>query len=173
MIPGVSNKNLKLLELAVLAVRSAGQALRRAWPWPARRASPARTSGICSPPATGCASSAGPPPRGAPARADRLDPAVDRIGQRHPQRPARPGIPRRPHHRGPLRPDHPAVPGLNRHDLAQLARQHAIPDRLRPLNPKAGLLFSGQESLIYGPRNCPDRLRDMRSSPTRQIAQIR
>src|SRR5215831_6954913 len=31
-----------------------------------------------------------------PARLDRLDPPVDRVGQRHPQGPARPRTPRRP-----------------------------------------------------------------------------
>ena len=40
-----------------------------------------------------CAWSAGPPRRGAPSRVDRLDPAVDRVGQRHPQGPARPRTP--------------------------------------------------------------------------------
>jgi hypothetical protein len=44
------------------------------------------------------------PRRGAPPRVDRLDPAVDRVGQRHSQGPPRSGTPRRPHHRGHLHP---------------------------------------------------------------------
>ena len=56
----------------------------------------------------------GPPRRGAPARVHRLDPAVDRVGQRHPQGPARPRTPRRPHRRGHLRPHRPAAAGHGR-----------------------------------------------------------
>ena len=55
------------------------------------------------------------------------------IGQRHPQRPARPGTPRRPHHRGRLRPDHPAAAGHGRLHLAQLGHRRtrqAVADRL-------------------------------------------
>ena len=44
-----------------------------------------------------------PPRRGTPPRVHRLDPAMDRIGQRHPQRPARPGTTWRAHHRRRLR----------------------------------------------------------------------
>jgi hypothetical protein len=74
-----------------------------------------------------------PPRRGTPARFHRLDPAVDRIGQRHPQRPARSGAPRRPHHRRRLRPHRPAAAGHGRHHLAQLGHRRtrqAIADRL-------------------------------------------
>ena len=74
-----------------------------------------------------------PPRRGTPARVHRLDPAMDRIGQRHPEGPARPGTARRPHHRGCLRPDRPAAAGHGRRHLAQLGhrRTHqAVADRL-------------------------------------------
>jgi hypothetical protein len=66
-------------------------------------------------------------------RGDRVDPPVDRIGQRHPQGPARPGTPRRPHHRRRLRPHHPAAARHGSSDLAQLGRSRthqAIADRL-------------------------------------------
>jgi hypothetical protein len=66
-------------------------------------------------------------------RVDRVDPAVDRVGQRHPQGPAGPGTPRRPHPRGDLCPHRPAAAGHGRLHLAQLgcrrARQ-AVADRL-------------------------------------------
>ena len=61
-----------------------------------------------------------PQGRGTPARLDRLDPAMDRVGQRHPQGPARPRTARRPDHRGPVRPDYPAAAGHGRVHLAQL-----------------------------------------------------
>lgn len=76
-----------------------------------------------------------PPRRGTPARVDRLDPAVDRVGQRHPQRPARPGTPRRPR---PSRTDHPRRPAHPRPDRRHLAQRprrpasHPLPDRPRP-----------------------------------------
>ena len=76
--------------------------------------------------------------RGTPARVHRLDPAVDRIGQRHPQGPARPRTPRRPDRRGPVRPDHPAAAGHGRVHLAQLGHRRtrqAVADQLRQLNP--------------------------------------
>ncbi len=60
------------------------------------------------------------------------NPAVDRIGQRHPQRPARPRTPRRPHHRRPLRPHRPAAARPGRRHLAQLGHRRtgqAGPDR--------------------------------------------
>ena len=61
-----------------------------------------------------------------------------RIGQRHLQRPARPGTPRRPHARRGHRPRPAAHPRPDRRDLAQ--RHHrparpAIAGRLRPLTP--------------------------------------
>src|SRR5438874_2354527 len=68
----------------------------------------------------------------------RLDPAVDRIGQRHPQGPVRPRTPRRPYHRGPVHPDYPAAAGHGRVHLAQLGSRRtrqAVADRLRQLNP--------------------------------------
>jgi hypothetical protein len=74
-----------------------------------------------------------PPRRGTPARVHRVDPPVDRIGQRHPQRPARPGTARRPDHRRCLRPDRPAAAGHGRCHLAQLGRRRArqaVADRL-------------------------------------------
>jgi hypothetical protein len=73
-----------------------------------------------------------PPRRKTPPRPDRVDPPVDRIGQRHPQRPARPRTPRRPHHRRRLCPHRPAAAGHGRHHLAQLGhrRTHkAVADR--------------------------------------------
>lgn len=54
------------------------------------------------------------------------------------QTPARPRTPRRPHHRGPLRPDYPAAAGHGRVHLAQLdsrRTRQAVADRLRQLNP--------------------------------------
>ena len=53
-------------------------------------------------------------------RADAEDgPPADRVGQRHPQRPARPGTARRPHLRGRRRPRRPTHPRHGRRDLAQ------------------------------------------------------
>jgi hypothetical protein len=49
----------------------------------------------------------------------------DRVGQRHPQGPARPGTPRRPDRRGRLCPHRPAAAGHGRLHLAQLGHQRA------------------------------------------------
>ena len=75
----------------------------------------------------------GPRGRGTPPRVHRLDPAVDRIGQRHPQGPARPRTARRPDHRGPVHQDRPAAAGHGRLHLAQLGHRRtrqAVADRL-------------------------------------------
>ena len=52
--------------------------------------------------------------------------------------PAGPRTARRPHHRGPVRPDHPAAAGHGRLHLAQLGHRttrQAVADRLRQLTP--------------------------------------
>ena len=75
----------------------------------------------------------GRPPRRAAAQ-DR--PPADRIGQRHPQRPARPRSPRRAHLRRRRHPRRPAHPGHGRRHLAQQQDRrtgHPVADRLRPL----------------------------------------
>jgi hypothetical protein len=62
---------------------------------------------------------------------------VDRIGQRHPEGPARPGTTRRPDRPRRLRPHHPAAAGHGRCHLAQLGdsrTRQAVADRLRQLN---------------------------------------
>ena len=63
-------------------------------------------------------------------------PPAHRVGQRHPQRPARPGTTRRPHLRWRRRPRRPTHPRPGRRDLAQQQdrrTRHPITDRLRPL----------------------------------------
>ena len=71
--------------------------------------------------------SPGPPRRGSPPRIHRLDPPVDRIGERHPQGPARPGTPRWPHPGRRLRPHHPAAARHGRRHLAQLGCRRTRP----------------------------------------------
>src|SRR5690606_22362015 len=70
-------------------------------------------------------------------RADAQEgPPAHRVGQRHPQRPARPGRTRRTDLRRGCRASGPTPPGHGRRDLAQQQDRstcHPIPDRLRPL----------------------------------------
>ena len=70
-------------------------------------------------------------------RADAQEgPAVDRVGQRHAQGPARPGRTRRANFRRRCRTRRPATAGHGRRDLAQQqdrSIRHPVPDRLRPL----------------------------------------
>jgi hypothetical protein len=74
-----------------------------------------------------------PAPGRAPAQ---TRPPADRVGQRHPQRPARPRTARRPHHRRRHRPHRPTPARPDRRDLAQPRHRparHPITDRVRPL----------------------------------------
>jgi hypothetical protein len=73
------------------------------------------------------------PPRRAAAQ---VRPPADRIGQRHPQRPARSRGPRRADLRRRRHPRRPAHPGHGRRHLAQQQDRrpgHPVADRLRPL----------------------------------------
>jgi hypothetical protein len=95
----------------------------------------------------------GPPARTSPpgtASRCSIGPPADRISQRHPQRPARPGSPRRAHLRGRRHPHRLAHPGHGRRHLAQQQDRrpgHPVPDRLRPLNIHKGItrLASGAD----------------------------
>ena len=67
----------------------------------------------------------------------KIGPPADRIGQRHPQGPARPRSPRRADLRRRRHPRRPAHPGHGRRHLAQQQDRrtgHPVADRLRPLN---------------------------------------
>jgi hypothetical protein len=103
----------------------------------------------------------GRPPRRAAAQ---VHPPAHRIGQRHPQRPARPRSPRRTHLRGRRHPGRPAHPGHGRRDLAQQQDRrpgHPVADRLRPLKPygitrlgeqgQPGLLAAGDADVSQFP----------------------
>lgn len=78
----------------------------------------------------------GPPRRTGPPWPPRPRPPMDRSDLRHPQRPTRPGVPRRANPRRGLRTRRPTPARPDHRDLAQLDHQRpgqAIPDRLRPL----------------------------------------
>jgi hypothetical protein len=80
----------------------------------------------------------GPQRRTAPLWQPGRDAPMDRSHLRHPQRPAGPGTPRRPHPSRGLHPHRPAPAGPGRLHLEQLAHQptrQAHPDQLRPLTP--------------------------------------
>lgn len=101
----------------------------RARTWPGTRPKP-------RPPPWRAAAAPRPPRRATPARQARRVRAMDRVGLRQPQGPARPRTPRRAYPTWSLHPHRPAAARPIRSHLAQLGHwgaREALPHRLRPL----------------------------------------